>query len=87
MENKKPLNDKDLDIVSGGDGSDSIQEEVSYYGYRIDPDYCVYCGACVMACPADAIEEIGGKFSIDSGKCVTCGSCANQCPVGAIFET
>lgn len=47
-------------------------------------DKCVSCGACVSACPVEAISEGEGKYVIDADKCVDCGACAGECPVSAI---
>ena len=46
-------------------------------------DKCIQCGACVAACPVNAIEFKGGKVVIDPEKCISCGTCAAVCPVGA----
>jgi ferredoxin len=47
-------------------------------------DKCTNCGACVDACPVDAISEGDGKHVIDADACVDCGACADECPVEAI---
>lgn len=46
-------------------------------------DECISCGACMSACPVDAISEGDNKMQIDPEKCLECGSCAAVCPVGA----
>jgi ferredoxin len=46
-------------------------------------DECISCGACEGECPAGAISEGDGKFTIDADKCSECGACADTCPVGA----
>ena len=53
--------------------------------YKISDD-CVSCGACVAACPVEAISEGDGKFVINADECISCGSCADACPVGAPAE-
>lgn len=50
--------------------------------YKIS-DECIACGACVGACPVEAISEQDGKMVIDADTCVECGACAGVCPVGA----
>lgn len=50
-------------------------------------------GACVEACPVDAIhprqDEAGfaevEQLFIDPDECIECGACAAVCPVSAIF--
>ena len=44
---------------------------------------CIKCGACVSACPVEAISFQGSKVVIDPEKCISCGTCAAVCPVGA----
>ncbi len=49
--------------------------------YKIG-ESCVGCGACVDACPVQAIT-MDGVCSIDKEACISCGACASICPVGA----
>jgi formate hydrogenlyase subunit 6/NADH:ubiquinone oxidoreductase subunit I len=49
-------------------------------------DACVSCGQCADVCPADAICEKDGQYSIDAAKCVDCGQCVDTCPSSAITE-
>ncbi|MBE6595644.1 MAG: 4Fe-4S dicluster domain-containing protein [Ruminococcaceae bacterium] len=50
--------------------------------YKIT-DACVACGACVEACPVEAITEGDGKYVINPDLCIECGACEGECPVGA----
>ncbi|MFH1657490.1 MAG: 4Fe-4S binding protein [bacterium] len=55
---------------------------------QVEKENCVGCGACVQACPNDAIK-IGadGKSEIDQEKCQKCGRCVDICPMSAITTT
>lgn len=50
---------------------------------RIDKTTCVGCGACLKACPYDAIDMIERK-AIMNANCVHCGSCVDSCKFKAI---
>jgi Fe-S-cluster-containing hydrogenase component 2 len=50
----------------------------------VDRDRCLYCGACVAACPPDAIYLRNGALTIDARSCTGCARCARMCPVGAL---
>jgi len=52
---------------------------------KIIADECVACGACVDACPQDAIT-VDDIAVIDDVKCVDCGACIPECPSDAIKE-
>ena len=54
--------------------------------YKIDPNTCQGCGACMNVCPVTAISVKDGKYWIDPTKCIECGSCVGVCPTGAISK-
>ncbi len=59
----------------------------------IDPDKCAGCGACVNACPPNALTMRDDKHSsmrfivLFIGRCIYCGKCEEACPFGAIRLT
>jgi len=53
--------------------------------FRIDPDKCVTCLACVRVCPADAVAVDEQRVSIVDEACTRCGLCLPACPHDAIF--
>ncbi len=52
---------------------------------RIDHDRCTGCGACVEACPNEAIEMRDGFAQVLAERCTECGTCVEVCPQGAVF--
>ncbi len=50
----------------------------------VDEARCTGCGACVSACPTDAISLLEGKARVDQERCTGCGACVSVCPVDAI---
>ncbi|MDD3953164.1 MAG: 4Fe-4S binding protein [Lentisphaeria bacterium] len=50
----------------------------------VDKEKCVGCGACVGACPVEAIKIENEKAVVDADTCVSCGACEGECPTGAI---
>jgi uncharacterized protein (DUF362 family)/NAD-dependent dihydropyrimidine dehydrogenase PreA subunit len=50
---------------------------------ELDTQACVGCGACVDACPADALR--GGKLpQLEGSRCIGCLCCVEVCPEGAL---
>ncbi len=52
--------------------------------FRIDPDKCVTCLACVRVCPADAVAVDEQRVTIVDDACTRCGMCLPACPHDAI---
>ncbi len=52
--------------------------------FRIDPDKCVTCLACVRVCPADAVAVEEKRVWIVDEACTRCGLCLPACPHDAI---
>jgi NAD-dependent dihydropyrimidine dehydrogenase PreA subunit len=50
----------------------------------VDSTRCNGCGACLDACPQQAITIQNGLAVIDQALCTQCGACAEICPAGAI---
>ena len=56
-----------------------------------DAELCIACGACGVACPADAIrmdtdlEADTITWSIDYGRCIFCGRCEEACPMAVSY--
>ena len=51
------------------------------------PALCIGCGACLAACPNQALTAAsaeGGGIEYNRGKCVSCGACADVCFSGAL---
>jgi diguanylate cyclase (GGDEF)-like protein len=52
--------------------------------FRIEPDLCVACLACVRVCPSDAVAVEGERVRIVDESCTRCGACVPACPHAAI---
>ncbi len=55
--------------------------------YRIEPELCVACLACVRVCPADAVAVEAERVWIVDEACTRCGVCVPACPHEAIRAT
>lgn len=53
--------------------------------FRIDPDRCVACLACVRVCPSEAVAVEGEKVWIVDETCTRTGLCLSACPHDAII--
>jgi Pyruvate/2-oxoacid:ferredoxin oxidoreductase delta subunit len=53
--------------------------------YQIAEEPCTRCGACLRACPHEAITgDKAAGFAIDAARCRKCGICAEECQFAAI---
>lgn len=52
--------------------------------WNIDRDKCLRCGACISACPTQALNLAENGIEWDEEKCTYCENCELICPVGAI---
>ncbi len=50
---------------------------------KVKKENCTACGACVEACPVEAIT-LGECAVIDADTCIDCGTCVDECPSEAI---
>lgn len=82
--------DCDVDAANGSIALHAKLRESSPYfagsGYKIQPNLCIGCGRCMIACRFKAIreDEASRKFSIIEELCERCGACTDHCPVNAI---
>lgn len=55
-----------------------------------DPEKCIACAACAIACPPNALtmstdlDQGFQTWSLFMGRCIYCGRCEEVCPTGAI---
>ncbi|MCS2155699.1 hydrogenase 4 subunit H [Scandinavium sp. H11S7] len=60
---------------------------------ELDPQQCIACAACTMACPANALtmethpESNERIWQLFIGRCIFCGRCEEVCPTKAIRLT
>lgn len=44
---------------------------------------CDHCGACIPACPQDALTVESGRVRFDPARCDQCDACLDACPIQA----
>jgi len=71
-----------------------VEKPPEYRGIpHINPEKCIGCGACVNACPPDALilewdREHGVKrLTFNAARCIRCHRCVEVCPTGAMEPT
>jgi Fe-S-cluster-containing hydrogenase component 2 len=52
----------------------------------VNEERCTLCGACLEACPWEAISLTKGKLCIDQDLCRGCAVCLPACPFEALYE-
>ena len=54
--------------------------------FEVNPETCKGCGACLRACPVEAIAgEKKQPHAIDQELCIRCGSCVDTCKFDSIL--
>ncbi|TFF91156.1 4Fe-4S dicluster domain-containing protein [Candidatus Thorarchaeota archaeon] len=80
LHDKTNINTRTSDVGSIA----TIEKGLKTTVFRVDPNICVGCGACVEACPYRAITVRNRKAHINHEGCLGCGACMHVCPQGAI---
>ena len=76
------------DIVDVMDNSGDTKNTGGYnsklMAAKVDSAKCAGSGACVEACPVEAIKLVDNKAVVDADECTDCGACVDECPNKAI---
>ena len=65
----------------------SREPAVGYRGaVEFEQENCVFCGACSLRCPANAItvDRAAKRLTFDLFKCIHCACCAEACKRGCV---
>lgn len=70
----------------GGQAEDATWKTLEHRSRRICvmEVLCKGCGACIDACPSNAISLVGEKARVHEASCILCGYCASACGEFAI---
>ncbi|MEM2897566.1 MAG: 4Fe-4S binding protein [Candidatus Bathyarchaeia archaeon] len=83
-----------VEVLAIGEKLEEIIETFQAYGVivkripstiEIDYERCISCGACLSACPVQAIvQNSNWEIEFNEEKCIRCLICVNACPTRAI---
>jgi len=73
----------DLDRIDTSESASERNRQI--VSIRIDYDLCDDSEACVLVCPEEVIERVGGHSRVVSPEaCTECWMCVESCSSGAI---
>jgi ferredoxin len=73
----------DLDRIDSGESAS--ERSLQLVSIRIDYDLCDDSEACVLLCPEEVLERVGGHSRVVNPEaCTECWICVENCASGAI---
>lgn len=60
-----------------------IWKMIRYRPHWLD-DKCIRCGACIKACPKNAVKLQDGRIVCEYSECIACFCCQEVCPQAAV---
>lgn len=79
---QKSISNKKIDM-SINNKKENIEDDMLNCP-KVDISKCIGCGACINACPMNAISLNNHVAEIDETMCINCRKCIKICPVKAI---